>query len=125
MKAARTPRDFWFWTTLCIAALFAIFLVYPLFSLFASSFVDPDSGGFTLAHYAQFFKKRYYYRALLNSMSVTQVSWVLCEVLVIVLTSTSVGLTVCSLAAKMPLCALFWMHAFVRVLTITSVIHFF
>ena len=71
MKAARTPRDFWFWTTLCIAALFAIFLVYPLFSLFASSFVDPDGGGFTLAHYAQFFKKRYYYRALLNSMSVT------------------------------------------------------
>ena len=62
---------------------------------------------------------------VLNSMSVTQVSWVLCEVLVIVLTSTSVGLTVCSLAAKMPLCALFWMHAFVRVLTITSVIHFF
>lgn len=71
MKAARTPRDFWFWTTLCIAGLFAIFLVYPLFSLFASSFVDPDGGGFTLAHYAQFFKKRYYYRALLNSMSVT------------------------------------------------------
>ena len=49
MKAARTPRDFWFWTTLCIAGLFAIFLVYPLFSLFASSFVDPDGGGFTLA----------------------------------------------------------------------------
>ena len=74
MKLARlssSPRDFWFWTTLCIAALFLVFLVYPLFSLFASSFVDPETGGFTLAHYAQFFKKRYYYRALLNSMSVT------------------------------------------------------
>lgn len=70
-ETAQLVRDFWFWTTLCIAALFAIFLVYPLFSLFASSFVDPDGGGFTLAHYAQFFKKRYYYRALLNSMSVT------------------------------------------------------
>lgn len=66
-----TPRDFWFWTTLCIAGLFIVFLVYPLFSLFASSFVDPEGGGVTLAHYAQFFKKRYYYRALLNSMSVT------------------------------------------------------
>jgi iron(III) transport system permease protein len=74
MKLARlssSPRDFWFWTTLGIAALFLVFLVYPLFSLFASSFVDPETGGFTLAHYAQFFKKRYYYRALLNSMSVT------------------------------------------------------
>jgi len=74
MKIARlssSPRDFWFWTTLGIAALFLVFLVYPLFSLFASSFVDPETGGFTLAHYAQFFKKRYYYRALLNSMSVT------------------------------------------------------
>jgi iron(III) transport system permease protein len=74
MKIARlssSPRDFWFWTTLGIAALFLVFLVYPLFSLFTSSFVDPETGGFTLAHYAQFFKKRYYYRALLNSMSVT------------------------------------------------------
>ena len=70
-KLSSSPRDFWFWTTLCIAALFIVFLVYPLFSLFTSSFVDPESGGFTLAHYAQFFKKRYYYRALLNSMSVT------------------------------------------------------
>ena len=71
MKPSSSPRDFWFWTTLGIAALFLVFLVYPLFALFGSSFVDPDSGGFTLAHYAQFFKKRYYYRALLNSMSVT------------------------------------------------------
>ena len=64
-------RDFWFWVTLAIAALFALFLVYPLFSLFASSFVDPDNGHLTLAHYAQFFRKKYYYRALFNSMSVT------------------------------------------------------
>lgn len=71
MKPSAAPRDFWFWTTLCIAGLFIVFLVYPLFSLFASSFVDPDGGGVTLAHYAQFFKKKYYYRALLNSMSVT------------------------------------------------------
>ena len=71
MKLSPSPRDFWFWATLGIAALFLVFLVYPLFALFGSSFVDPDTGGFTLANYAQFFKKRYYYRALLNSMSVT------------------------------------------------------
>lgn len=64
-------RDFWFWVTLGIAALFLVFLVYPLLSLFASSFVDSETGGFTLAHYATFFRKKYYYRSLLNSMSVT------------------------------------------------------
>ena len=64
-------RDFWFWVTVAIAGLFALFLVYPLFSLFSSSFVDPESGHLTLAHYAQFFRKKYYYRALFNSMSVT------------------------------------------------------
>jgi iron(III) transport system permease protein len=71
MTFRRESRDFWFWTTLVIAALFVVFLVYPLFSLFASSFVDAEDGGLTLAHYATFFKKRYYYRALFNSMSVT------------------------------------------------------
>lgn len=71
MKLNASPRDFWFWTTLAIAALFVVFLVYPLFSLFASSFVDAETGGFTLTHYAAFFRKKYYYRALFNSMSVT------------------------------------------------------
>ena len=71
MKLNASPRDFWFWTTLGIAALFVVFLVYPLFSLFASSFVDAESGGLTLTHYAEFFRKKYYYRALFNSMSVT------------------------------------------------------
>jgi len=71
VKSPAAKRDFWFWTTLGIAGLFIVFLVYPLFSLFASSFVDPESGGFTLANYAQFFRKKFYYRALYNSMSVT------------------------------------------------------
>ena len=71
MKLKSSPRDFWFWTTLGIAALFVVFLVYPLFSLFASSFVDAESGSLTLTHYAAFFRKKYYYRALFNSMSVT------------------------------------------------------
>ena len=71
MKIAGTRRDFWFWCTLGIAALFVVFLVYPLFALFASSFNDPATGSLTLEHYAAFFRKRYYYRALLNSFSVT------------------------------------------------------
>ena len=70
-KLFDSRRDFWFWVTLGIAALFLVFLVYPLLSLFASSFIDAETGGFTLAHYATFFRKKYYYRSLLNSMSVT------------------------------------------------------
>jgi iron(III) transport system permease protein len=71
MKAAKAPRDFWFWATWGIAILFVVFLVYPLFSLLSSSFVDTETGGFTLAHYATFFRKKYYYRSLFNSLSVT------------------------------------------------------
>lgn len=71
MKLSASSRDFWFWATLVIAGLFILFLVYPLFSLFASSFLDSETGSMTLSHYAAFFKKRYYYRALLNSLSVT------------------------------------------------------
>lgn len=63
--------DFWTWATAAIAAVFALFLIYPLFSLFASSFVDADTGALTLDNYALFFRKRYYYRALFNSFSVT------------------------------------------------------
>jgi len=71
MKRAVAGRDFWFWVTVAIAVLFVIFLVYPLFALFGSSFLDSESGRLTLANYATFFRKKYYYRALFNSMSVT------------------------------------------------------
>ena len=70
-KRAAHPRDFWFWVTIGITLLFLLFLVYPLFALFASSFVDPETGAFTWENFAAFFRKRYYYRALFNSFSVT------------------------------------------------------
>lgn len=71
MKLPARAGDFWFWTTLGIAALFVVFLVYPLLALFASSFLETETGKLTLAHYAAFFNKKYYYRSLINSMSVT------------------------------------------------------
>ena len=71
MKFATPRYDFWFWATVIITVLFAIFLVYPLFALFASGFVDAETGRFTLENFATFFRKRYYYRSLWNSFSVT------------------------------------------------------
>lgn len=57
--------------TIVIAIVFALFLVYPLFSLFASGFKDPGTQEFTLANFLKFFQKKYYYRTLWHSFLVT------------------------------------------------------
>lgn len=54
-----------------ISLLFALFLIYPLFSLFLSGFRDSATGAFTFANFLRFFKKRYYYQGLINSFFVT------------------------------------------------------
>lgn len=63
--------DFWTIVTISIALLFALFLVYPLVTLFISSFKDPATGTLTLNNFAKFFSKKYYYNGLLNSFKVT------------------------------------------------------
>ena len=63
--------DFWTSITLIIALVFALFLVYPLFSLFLSSFKDPETGAWTLDNFLKFFSRKYYYQALGNSFLVT------------------------------------------------------
>ncbi|MEI0700911.1 iron ABC transporter permease [Brachyspira intermedia] len=67
----RLKIDFWIYITLIIAVIFALFLVYPLFSLFISSFKDPETGAWTLDNFLRFFSRKYYYQALVNSFSVT------------------------------------------------------
>lgn len=69
--------DFWTIITLLIVFAFALFLVYPLFSLFASGFKDPGTQEFTLENFAKFFSKKYYYRTLLNSFLVTTCTTIL------------------------------------------------
>ena len=65
----RRPLDFWHGASAVILALFVVFLVWPLFSLLISGF--RDGGQWSLKHFARFFGKRYYYRALGNSLSVS------------------------------------------------------
>ncbi|MEI0492228.1 iron ABC transporter permease [Brachyspira intermedia] len=67
----RLKIDFWTYITLIIAVIFALFLVYPLSSLFISSFKDPETGAWTLDNFLRFFSRKYYYQALVNSFSVT------------------------------------------------------
>ncbi|NLK97342.1 MAG: iron ABC transporter permease [Epulopiscium sp.] len=71
MNKTKWKLDFWGVITLVIAAIFALFLVYPLFALFISGFQDSSTGAFTMANFAQFFKKKYYYQSMINSFTVT------------------------------------------------------
>ena len=63
--------DFWSIITLVIVLIFAIFFIYPLFSLLLSGFKSSDTGAFTLDNFLKFFRKKYYYNALGNSFKVT------------------------------------------------------
>ena len=71
MNKAKMKWDFWSVVTLVIMGIFALFLVYPLLSLFASGFKDTETGAFTLANFAKFFQKKYYYQSMFNSFKVT------------------------------------------------------
>lgn len=77
MNKRRIKFDFWTVVTIIIALIFAVFLVYPLFSLFFSGFKNPDTGELTLANFAKFFSKKYYYRTLGHSFLVTTCTTVL------------------------------------------------
>ncbi|NLM12697.1 MAG: iron ABC transporter permease [Epulopiscium sp.] len=62
--------DFWNIVKWLSIILFFIFLIYPFFSILYRSFLTKD-GGFTLKNYVTFFTKKYYYRTLKNSLSVS------------------------------------------------------
>ncbi len=66
----------WDLATLAALLLFVLFLVLPLFSLVAGSF-QAEGGRLTLQHYVRFFSKRFYYRTLLNSLTVASAVTVL------------------------------------------------
>ena len=63
--------NFWKVVTWIIFALFAVFLVAPLFSLFLSAFKDVETGAWTLENFAAFFTKKYYYRPLFRSLAIS------------------------------------------------------
>lgn len=81
MTRVRIKLDFWTWITFVITILFAIFLIYPLFSLFASGFKDPVTGAFTFDNFIKFFQRKYYYQGLINSFMITSLVTVLAVVI--------------------------------------------
>lgn len=67
----RKRYDVWTVITAAIFALYLLFMIYPLLSLFVSSVIDPDSGALTLGYFQKFFSKRYYLNTVVNSFKVT------------------------------------------------------
>lgn len=58
MTAKRKFRfDFWSVVTLVMILVFALFLVYPLFSLFISGFRDSKTNAFTMDNFVKFFQR--------------------------------------------------------------------
>ena len=76
-KCKKFKLDFWNVVTIGIFLIFAVCLIYPLFSLFFSSLKDSNTGKFTLSNFVQFFTKKYYYESLWRSFSVTIITTIL------------------------------------------------
>ena len=51
--------DFWTGIMILAMAVFGLFLIYPLFSLFLSAFQNAETGAFSLEHFAHFFARKY------------------------------------------------------------------
>lgn len=71
IKTLLKKADFWTYITIIMIFIFSLFLIYPLFSLFLSSFKDTKTDAWTLNNYITFFTKKYYYSTLINSFIVT------------------------------------------------------
>lgn len=70
MKPLSQVFDPWKVISIFLVALMALFIVYPLVALFASSF-QSSTGEFTLGNFILFFSKKYYLSALANSLLVS------------------------------------------------------
>ena len=55
MKKRKLQFDFWTVVTIGIIAVFALFLIYPLISLFIDGFLKEGTGEFTMANFQKFF----------------------------------------------------------------------
>jgi len=64
-----------------VSFIFLIFIIYPIASLFFSSFRNTETGGFPLEHFARFFSNKYYYQTLINSL-VISTSATICSILI-------------------------------------------
>jgi iron(III) transport system permease protein len=70
MNKKKFKFDIWNAITLISFILLIIFLMYPLFNILKSSFIGAKSNSFSLENYTYFFKTKYYFKSLINSLVV-------------------------------------------------------
>lgn len=70
IKSKLKKLDVWNSITLITFLLLLLFLLYPLFNVVKSSFIGVDSGKFGFDNYLYFFKTKFYFNSLLNSLFV-------------------------------------------------------
>lgn len=70
MRAKAVRWEVWLFISIGAMLLYALFLLYPLFTLLSQSVMDKE-GGFSLEHFQRIFSKAYYLRAMGNSFKVT------------------------------------------------------
>ena len=66
MNKQKIRLDFWTGVTVLSIAIFSLFLIYPLFSLFVSAFQNAETGAFSLEHFVHFFQRKYYYQSMMT-----------------------------------------------------------
>ena len=69
-KGLNLRINFWSIVTLVVFILFALFLVYPLFKLLISGFIDAETGTWSLNNFKTFFGKKYYTNAIWHSLAI-------------------------------------------------------
>lgn len=62
--------DVWNNITIITFIILLVFLIYPLFNILKSSFLGANSGKLGIENYLYFFKTKYYFTSLLNSLFV-------------------------------------------------------
>ena len=63
--------DVWGFITLAAIALYLLFLIYPMAYLIKQSVIDSETGAITMANFAKFVSKSYYFDTLFNSFKVS------------------------------------------------------
>lgn len=67
---AKPRKDVWLAISVVILALYALFMIYPLFMLLRNAVID-SGGQFTLDYFVKFLSKQYYLGTVLNSFKVS------------------------------------------------------
>ena len=69
MDKNKKKFDVWHVITISLIALYALFLLYPLFCILKESIIA--NGKFTVEYFIEFFSKSYYFETLINSFVVS------------------------------------------------------